>query len=153
MDTKTEQKEIVELLARNEETISKVYKIFADKFPNDKQFWQILSQEELIHASWIRKLHVGIEDGKPAFNEGRFATGPIKESVDYMNGQIHEFKTQNLSSRRALSTAMEIENTPIESKFYEVYTTDSEILKQLLSSLEQAFLDHRDRIEEKIKSI
>ena len=39
MDTKEKQNEMVELLAKNEEKVSELYQLYAEKFPDYEEFW------------------------------------------------------------------------------------------------------------------
>ena len=48
---------------------------------------------------------------------------------------------------------MNIEQSQIESKFFEVYEADSVELKQVLLFLERAFMKHRDRLKEELGKI
>ena len=43
----------MEMLAVNEEAVSGLYRIYAEKFAEHKNFWAGLSVEELDHARWI----------------------------------------------------------------------------------------------------
>jgi rubrerythrin len=145
------QMEIMRLLASNEETVSKLYRLFAKKFKAERQFWNILSKEELIHASWIKKLFPEVKKGELSFNQDRFKSEIIKNSIDYVTKEIKRFKKEDLSLKDALSVAMDIEITLTESKFFQIYEADSPKLKQLLQALQDAFLGHRAKLEEMLQ--
>ncbi|UCC94759.1 MAG: hypothetical protein JSW40_08100 [Candidatus Omnitrophota bacterium] len=153
MDQKEEQKKVIELLAQNEEAVSQLYKLFAKRFPSHNQFWAVLSLEELEHASWLRKLYSCLERGDLSFNKERFAIDTIKRSLSYIDKQLVRFEDEQLSIKDALSVAMDIEITLIESKFFQVYEADHEELKQVLRALEEAFLEHRNRLEEMMEKV
>ncbi|MBN2120822.1 MAG: hypothetical protein JW734_07195 [Candidatus Omnitrophica bacterium] len=151
MDLREKQKEIIELLASHEEIIAKLYKTYAEKFPANKQFWTVLHLEELDHASWIRRLFPRIEEGVLSFNENRFKAKIIKESFEHVEELIRLVQTKELTLMQALATGIDIEQSLIESKFFEVYESDSHELKQLLLSLQEAFLEHSARLKEALK--
>ena len=47
---------ILDKLASNEESVSKLYRGYADAFPVLREFWSSLASEEVDHASCIRSL-------------------------------------------------------------------------------------------------
>ena len=55
--------DILESLAKNEESIAELYGIYAGKFPQYKEFWLGLVKEETAHAGWIRQLFSNSEGG------------------------------------------------------------------------------------------
>jgi len=142
------QAEVIELLAQHEETIGEFYRINAKKFSEKKQFWTVLHLEELEHASWIRRIRAQVDEGLLAFNKGRFKIKQLCDSLDFIKGQLKRAKTADLSLKQALSTALNMEESVIESKFFEVYATDSQELKQLLGALEDSYKEHRNRLKQ-----
>ncbi len=147
MALRTEETKVLDLLIQHEESISVFYGILSHKFPAQHQFWQILSEEELIHSSWIKKLYPKVKQGHLQFDINKFNIDTIAKSLAHVEEQIGRFKNEDLSEEEALSTAMYIETLPIESKFFEVYSADSPQLTELLRSLEEAFTEHRDKIK------
>ena len=51
------------MLARNEEAIGQLYRAYANKYPQYKDFWFNLATEEIEHANWIRQLNTKISEG------------------------------------------------------------------------------------------
>jgi hypothetical protein len=45
--------EAIELLADNEMVISRIYRVFAERFPEYRDFWETMAQEETRHADMI----------------------------------------------------------------------------------------------------
>ena len=62
----------IELLVANEELISKLYAIYAEKFPKEKEFWLNKAAEEDIHAELLQALRSIIRKNNYFFEEGRF---------------------------------------------------------------------------------
>ena len=147
------QKKIIELLARHEEAVAQLYRVYAVKFPSQKQFWAVLRDEELEHADWIRKLYSKMEEGLLSFNEERFKIGKLYESLDSVMEFVTEVKSIKISFIEALTNSHEIENSIIESNFFEVYKTDSPSLKKLLNDLDNSTRDHRDRIKQALDKV
>lgn len=141
------QVEVIKLLAEHEKAISQLYKEYARKFPEQKNFWSKIAEEEIEHASWIFKLRSQVEKGSLYFKEGRFKTGAIKTSLEYVKSQITEAQNNKISAKNALSVARDLESGLIEKKFFEVFEPDCREIKQVLLDLAAATREHYNRIE------
>ena len=84
------QLKVIKLLAEHEKAISQLYKEYARKFSEQKDFWSKIAAEEIEHASWIFKLRSQAEKGSLYFKEGRFKTEAIITSLEYIKNQITE---------------------------------------------------------------
>jgi len=147
MGLEKKQIEIIELLAEHEKEISRLYKEYARKFPEKKDFWSKIAGEEIGHASWIFKLRSQAEEGSLYFKEGRFKMEAIKTSLEYLKSQIAKAQNNKISAKNALSVARDIENGLIEKKFFEVFEPDCREIKQVLLDLAAATREHSNRIE------
>ena len=147
------QAEIIELLAMHEEAIGQLYMLYSEKLPNKKDFWISFYKEELDHASWLRRLCPKIEKGLFEFNEGRFKLDIINKSLNIVKERIRKTEKGRINHIEALWAALEIENNILESKFCEIYKTDSEELSQLLRGLEDSYKEHRNRLKKIIDTI
>jgi len=141
------QFEVIKLLAEHEKAISQLYKEYARKFPEQKDFWLKIAEEEIEHASWIFKLRSQAEKGSLYFKEGRFKTEAIKTSLEYVKSQIAEAQNKKISAKNALSVARDLESGLIEKKFFEVFEPDCREIKQVLLDLAAATREHFNRIE------
>ncbi|MFA5349206.1 MAG: hypothetical protein WC309_02425 [Candidatus Paceibacterota bacterium] len=147
MELKEYQLRILELLTVHEEGMSELYSIYSQKFPTKNNLWSTLSQEEVTHASWIRKLTDMVKGGTVYFNEGRFTVEALESSLRELQGEIAKAKG-DIPLISALSTGYYFEMALLERKFYEVFEGDSVELKHLLVSLEEGTKQHQDRIKE-----
>lgn len=141
------QLKVIELLAECEIMIGRLYKEYAQKFLDWKDFWSRLSAEEREHANWILKLRSKIKEGSVYFEDDRFNKEAIKTSLKYLNNKLSEAQMQNISLTKALSTARDIENGLIEKKFFEVFEGDPVKLKHVLLNLATSTKEHYNRIE------
>lgn len=147
-----EEIEVISLLVRHEEVIGELYTYFSQHFPEDKEFWVVLSAEERMHAQWLKDLCGLLGSGEVSFNEDRFDTETIQASLHSINQEVSRLKQEEaLTTKDAFSFAAEMELRQAESKFYEVYESDQEQIKQLLAALKNAFLEHRRRIINRFK--
>ncbi|XOB40941.1 MAG: hypothetical protein ACKKMP_03540 [Candidatus Nealsonbacteria bacterium] len=153
MELKEYQNEAIEGLIDNEEALSELYKIYSEKFPDDKEFWLGLSQDETVHANWIRNLRDRTKKGSAFFNEDRFRLEAIKTFLGEVNKQISEAKFKKLLPINALSTAYYLESSLIERKCLEVFEGDSVELKHLLKNLAEATKKHSEKVSEQLNKL
>ena len=147
MSTLENQIRVMEMLACNEEAVSRLYRVYADTFPEHKNFWAGLSMEELDHARWIRQMQVKIkDDGLAYFDETRISMDSIKLSIDNINGQIAKAQTHKMLSTEAFFIANDLENALIESNWFEACKGDSLEFKRLVFDLDQATTRHREEL-------
>jgi hypothetical protein len=140
------QVRIMEMLAANEEAVSRLYRVYADKFAEHKNFWAGLSMEELDHARWIREMQARIKDGFGYFDEKRISMDSIKLSIDNINGQTAKAQAQTMMATEAFFIANDIENAMIESNWFQACKGDSLEFKRLVFDLDQATTRHREEL-------
>lgn len=137
MDNNNQQNEsiVLKMMAKNEELVSSLYRIYSEKFAVHKDFWFGLAVEEIEHSAWILDLNKKVLEGDVRFNESRFNVYAIENFRDYMNELIDIANTQEITLESALSNALNIESSLIEKKFFDVFEADSGELKEVLNLL------------------
>ena len=144
---------VIELLSKNEETISQLYTAYAEKFPDYRDLWSDLAGQEKEHSRWIDDLCSKIKNGGIYCNAARFNSEAVKSSIKYINEQLNIAKTTDISLRNALGIALDLENSLIEKKYFEVFEGDSAELKQTLLNLAEATNRHRIKIKQALASL
>ena len=139
--------DILESLARNEEGIAELYGVYAGELPQYKEFWLGLVKEENAHAGWIRKLASSVEGGDTGINEGRFKEAALETYHKYLEGEMGRAKKQDISQKDALTTALYIEKSLIESRFFDIFPCYSGELKKVLKDLKEATEQHIERVQ------
>lgn len=146
------QKELIEKLAQNEESVSQLYRAYADRFPAYNEFWAGLADEEMKHASWLRQLSMKIVDGSPLYvDEDRFRVQPVQIYQNYLQQELTKAKGADISLTYALSVTASIEESLIERKYFEVFETDSVELKHVLLNLADATRAHMNKAREMLR--
>lgn len=148
MENTDNQYDILELLAGNEETIGRLYTRYSQRFHEMADFWNELADDERNHAVWIRSLKEKTENRESYVKPERFKPAAIKTFVDHTEKEISEASTQGYQLINALSVAFFIEDSLIEKKYFDVISTDSVELKNLLQKLDSATRKHAQRIKE-----
>jgi hypothetical protein len=139
--------QIIEKLASNEESIGRLYQGYADAFPVLRDFWMNLASEETKHASLIRSLAAKSGSDNVLINERRFNIAAVQTFIDEMDKELARLKQQSIPVIEALSITASIEQSLIESKYFEVFATDSALVKQTLMKLQGDTLSHRNRAQ------
>jgi hypothetical protein len=137
---------ILEALKEHEQALAHLYKLYASKFPEYKDFWTELSLEEVQHADWIDKLQADVEDSSEDFVVERFPVGAIQRSTEYVEKLMNMANQPDFVLINALSTALRLEEALMENKYFEVIETDSAKTKHTLAILAQSTQEHCQRV-------
>lgn len=148
MDLRSNLGEIIEAMARNEEAVSRLYEVYAEKFPAQKAFWSGLAADETTHAAWIRSLQAKMKEGALAINRDRFKIQPVRAFSAYLEREVATAREPGMSPINALSVALYIEESIIEQRYFEVFTADAPELKRVLSDLAVSTKGHLERVRE-----
>jgi hypothetical protein len=144
----SQEREILEMLAKNEDNIGKLYQMYAEKFPEQKIFWYELSAEESVHAGWIRALDTRIGQDSLSFDYESFAVQWIKDSIESVEVRlVADMDNKKMTLISALAMAFKLEHSMVEDKIFEVFHTDSAELKIVLQNLIDGTTAHRTRIK------
>ena len=136
----------IDLLKEHERVIGRLYAAYADRFPQDRDFWLGLSQEEDQHAHWIDSLQARREQGRGVLVVNRFPFEAIRHSIDYVNGLIDQADRADLTLIKALSAALNLEQALLENRYFEVFAGDSAEVRRVLEMLAQGTAAHVERV-------
>ncbi|MCL5036153.1 MAG: hypothetical protein M1269_03445 [Chloroflexi bacterium] len=148
MSLTEEQDEILELLAGHEEAIASLYYEYAAIFPKYRDFWSELVEEEHEHAEWIRALKINIEEGTARFNTESFNADMINNSIKYLKKLRDHAINNKMYILEALKTAIDLETSFIEKKYFEVSKGNSDLFNSLLENLAKGTKEHIARLAE-----
>ena len=151
MDSSNDSEAVCEMLAQNEERISELYRTYAEKFPKYKDLWDGLAEEETKHATWIRKLASWVKEGVININADRFNISAIRTFSNYVDKELTNVRTSNVSLKNALVIASYMEDSIIEHNYFEVFEGDSLELRNTLLDLANETNKHRNMIKEALR--
>lgn len=138
---------LFELLAENEELISRLYEAYAGRFPEHGGFWSALAGEEREHAAWLRDLGGKVTQGALYVDEDRFKREPIRLFRDYVQGELDAARgDEEIALSHALSVALSTEQALLERRFFEVFEADSAEMRHVLRELARATDEHVGRV-------
>jgi hypothetical protein len=142
MTPTTARRKIIELLAKHEEAIGRLYAEYANRFPRHHALWVQLSEEEYQHAEWLRTLDPAIKDGSLSFAADRFDAKVIDKSLTWVIFQTGRAEKGELTQDEAVAVAMEVESTIIENKCFEVFEKDPPEFRKVLRLLSSSTENH-----------
>ena len=137
--------DLLDMLAEHELALERLYEVYAEKLPAWSHFWSELAAEESEHEQMIRVLKAKVEQGAIVCHPGRFSVEALKNSLDYVRGELARARALPIQLSEALSTARDVEEALIERHFFDVFEDDSAELAKTLQTLAAHTSAHRSR--------
>lgn len=147
------QDQVINLLAENEKKIGELYSMYAEKFPDYHNLFVLLAGEEEAHSQWIKGLYNDVLSGDLFVDQERFNINALKLFADYIKKKIADIQDLGLTLKKALGIGLDIENTLIESKWFEVYSTDKVKMRIALKRIQEANYIHKKKFTEALSTI
>lgn len=140
------------LLRAHELALGRLYRTYANTFPQHRDLWTRLSQEEQEHADWIDALRLKVEEESSGLVVDRFPAAAIEHSIDYVNRLIDRAHRSDLTAVNAMANALDLENAMIESRYFEVFASDSVEIKRTLSDLARSTQAHHEQVRRALQT-
>jgi len=137
---------IVHLLIKHEEAIADLYAICSRVFTDNADFWNMLVIEEKAHADVLRELRRRLETEQVLLNPRKFNTTGVQTAIDHVNKQKPAVEDGSCTMVRALAIALDIEQAIIDRNFFEVFDTDSAVIKREFAELRTHTIEHSGRL-------
>jgi rubrerythrin len=145
---KTYQSRIVYLLTQQELLIAEIYRFFAGLFPERRDFWEDLARDQMEHATWVEYFYKKAASDTIRFEEGKIKTYTVESFVKYLEENLAKVKEKAPTLQAAFSLALNIENSLLVRRVFELFlSSDPEMIK-LLKNLQTKLKAHRSRIED-----
>jgi hypothetical protein len=134
-----------------EQIVSEFYKLCADTWPIDLQFWTELSNDELEHKKNVATIHQ-IVSGKPErFEKGRpFNTLATQTMITGIRNNIERLKKGEIREETAILIARDIEQSFIEFRYSEILKTTDIEYNALVRKIIKETSQHKMKIDQMI---
>ena len=142
------QEKIIQQLIAQERLLSKLYAVFANKFPTHANFWTQLSQEEENHARLIEKLRQAEQKGLIFFEESKINIHSLKLFIDNLEKLIKKVGESELTLRSACTYAVDYETALIEKNVFTHFVPANAKVKNTLNILQSETLKHVERMKD-----
>jgi len=147
MRSAAEQFETIGLMAAHESEIAELYRAYAQRFAQCREFFLRLAAEEVEHARLISGLAHKVRTGEVHISPGRFSATAILTSLDYVRQRLREAKESDLPLATALATCRDLEWGLIEKRFFDIVEEDGPEITELLRRLSDETAAHRASLE------
>lgn len=141
------------LLIQHEEALSSLYGTCGLRFPDHVEFWQTLVFEERAHADVLKELSRHLETQEVSLNERKFNVTGIQTAINHVNKQQQITEAGLLTIIQAMAIALDIERAIIEREFFEIFETDSPLIKREFDYLKKHTNEHIARIAGKLDQL
>jgi rubrerythrin len=148
MELSTFQVSKIELIAEYEAAIMELYWVYSEKFPEHKDFWIDMADDERKVVEWIRSTIEKIKANKIDYNRDRFNIEAVRSAMNFIKGQISEALDKPVSLQTALSNAASIEESMTKKKYYEMIKDDNPEANLLYQKLAAENQKHRDKLNQ-----
>lgn len=144
--------EAIELLAENEMVISRLYGVFSERFPEYRDFWEKMAEEELQHADMIRSVVQDVKEGTVRFKAQLFDETSVGMFRDYLKFSLARAGEQDIPLKDAFETALAIEHDLLERSFFDLFETDAGELMLVLEGLASSTREHHRRLVQAVEN-
>jgi len=145
---------IIELLMKQERLLAELYRVFADSYPNLREFWSQLAQDELKHAEWVQGLLKATEKGGVHFAEGRIRIHSLNTFLGGIETLIEKARGgTGMALINAISHALDLEKSLFEKDIFGHFDPGSEKAQKVLTLLRQQTALHLEKIKAERKKL
>lgn len=142
------KKKILEMMVKKEEMLAQLYRTFADKSRQNKEFWAELAEEEKKHAEWISKLAKAVDQGSVSFEEGNVKTYTLETFLKHVAELQKKASSGKVSDKQALTVAIDLEQSLMERNTFSHFIPKTNQAAQVIELLKEEQERHIDRVVE-----
>ena len=136
----------IELIADYEAAVMELYWVYSEKFPEHKDFWIDMADDERRNVEWVRSTIELIKAGKVDYNRERFNIEAVRTALGFIKAQIPETLDKPVSLQAALAYAAGIEDSMTKKKFYEMIKDDNPEARAMCQKLAAENQKHREKL-------
>jgi len=144
---------IINLLAKLELTVSKLYKVYAQKYPEYKNFWNELVKEEEGHAQLMKSIEKYIKKGLVKLDQKRCNENAVETIFHHIEERLQIAKQSVIPLRDAFGLALRIEKNIIEKDFCTFFEGDDAEFRKMCEIITWETSQHKDKIEKVLEGI
>jgi hypothetical protein len=138
---------MIEMLVDYEQTISQLYKVFADQHPDYREFWATLAWEEDNRAGRILELKSEIEQRRATFDSANISSSGVRNSIVYIKDQAEKIHRTRIPFITALTIARDIEKSIVYGKIFNSFKGYTVKNQQMIRDLNRSVDDDYQAIE------
>jgi|AntRauTorckE6833_2_1112554.scaffolds.fasta_scaffold27059_2 bacterioferritin (cytochrome b1) len=147
----SKEKPLLLLFKENELNISNLYALYAKKIPEKEEFWKKLSEEEISHAAYINENSAG--DYINSITKIKFSDDIVNYLMDFVLKEIEKTEKKSVFHRNAVLTALRIERSMLEERYFDIFTPKDTLIKKIFKNLTQETKRHIDILEKELTKV
>jgi hypothetical protein len=147
-NVKAAQAEMIGRLVSLEEAVSGLYNTFSERLEECSEYWAKISAEEMQHAAMVRSLYRVLDSGHVFFNVERFNSRELLGQIEWILDLDYDARYADLSRYTAINTALMIEQSLAERKFYTTVKSDAPEFKFVAERMTAHAAEHLKHLEE-----
>ena len=141
---------VIELLIENEQLVCELYRQFAKKFPEQKDFWESIAADETKHVAFLKDTL----SRNLTFNEKTMSRSHVKNMISHIETLlVKAAKSSGFSQLDAVNEALNIENSMVEMKFFEPFRKQDGTMDEHISIVEKDTIKHYSRLKDMKNSL
>lgn len=152
MPTSEELTAMLSAMESLETAISGFYAACAARWPEHAKLWNALSQAELRHADYLRKMAEFVKNNPSAYAPGRtFLPRAIETVTRGVIENTARISAQGLEMKNALFIARDFEQSIIEKNYHELIKTQDARFNSMVAEIVKETGDHNLWLQNKIR--
>ncbi|MCU0275830.1 MAG: hypothetical protein MUF02_03065 [Acidobacteria bacterium] len=148
MDLSSFQVSKIELIADYMAAVMELYWVYSEKFPEHRDFWIDMADDERKNVEWIRSTIEQIKANKIDYNRDRFNIEAVRTAMNFIKAQIREALDKPISLQAATVYAVGVEDSMTKKKFYEMIKDDNREASLLYQKFAAENQKHRDKLNQ-----
>lgn len=138
-----ETKKFLSLFFKNEEKVSRLYKIYSRKIAGQKKFWKELSESEDAHVRALKEISQRYRGQGGLFKANKHLVEIAGYIGRFVDAEIEKARKEKVSLASALEAALRIEQSMIEKKCFEIIKPEKTEILKVFRRLNKETNDHR----------
>jgi hypothetical protein len=141
-------------LGNLELTLSELYQTYSQLWPEHKEFWMDMEKAEIKHSDNIDRMSEMITERPANFELGRpFSPSSIKSFISGIKSTVQRLKNKDIDKIKALFLARDLEQSYLESKYFEVIKTGDKESMPLMREIYADTVFHREYLNKMISEL
>lgn len=130
------------LHAEHERLLANLYTLFGRIFPDD-ELWPFMIEEERKHESWLKEIMLRLKEGVINFRNPEYSIETVKKEIINLAETIEYCSEYKISHKEAYKIAFDQENSMLEDKFFDNFSSDAPAIESVFEKLIEDTLEHR----------
>ena len=138
--------EFATIIKENEELMAELYSLCQDLFPDFKDDFKQLEDQENQHTMLAENIIKNIDQHPEKWQSGNVSITTAKHLNKQLRDGIDEIKKQEVSPRYAITFALSIELSASEKNFSKVLITENKDFVDDINTMAKGFSQHYQRL-------